>query len=72
MLKDKATVHRAITGNPKATAEDRNTYKKSQYELSTVIKQAKGQYRNKVESYYTGSNARRMCLGLKSITDYKG
>jgi hypothetical protein len=27
---------------------------------------------NKVESYYTGSNARCMWQGLQSITDYKG
>ena len=29
-------------------------------------------YRAKIESYYTGSNARRMWQGLKTIMDYKG
>jgi hypothetical protein len=41
--------------NPEATVEDRNKYKKSHSVLHRVIKPAKGQYRNKVESYYTGS-----------------
>jgi hypothetical protein len=31
-LKDRATTHRAIAGNPEATAEDRNKYKKSRYD----------------------------------------
>ena len=46
-------------------------YKKSCYALRT-IKQAKHQYRAKIESYYTGSDARRMWQGLQTITDYKG
>ena len=25
-----------------------------------------------IESYYTGSDAHRMCQGLQTITDYKG
>ena len=30
------------------------------------------QYRNEIESYYTGSDARQMWQGLQTITDYKG
>jgi hypothetical protein len=37
-----------------------------------TIEQAKHQYRTKIESYYTGSDARRMWQGLQTITDYKG
>ena len=29
-------------------------------------------YRTKIESYYTGSDARRMCQGLQTITGHKG
>uniref|UniRef100_A0A4W5LZZ8 Cryptochrome circadian regulator 2 n=1 Tax=Hucho hucho TaxID=62062 RepID=A0A4W5LZZ8_9TELE len=36
-----------------------------------TIKQAKRQYRIRIESYYTGSDARRMWQGLKTIMDYK-
>jgi hypothetical protein len=71
-LKDRATTHMATTDNPEAMAEDRNKYMKSHYDRCRVIKHAKGQYRNKVESYYTGSNASRVWQGLQSITDYKG
>ena len=35
------------------------------------MKQAKCQYRIKIESYYTGSEARRIWQGLQTITDYK-
>ena len=35
-------------------------YKKSHYALRRTIKQAKRQYRTKIESYYTGSDTRRM------------
>ena len=68
-LKNRATLHRAITDNPEAKAEDRNKYKKSCYDFRRVIKRAKVQYRNKLESYYTGSDACRMWQGLQSITD---
>jgi hypothetical protein len=37
-----------------------------------TVKQAKGKYMTKIESYYTGSDARRMWQGLQSVTDYKG
>ena len=46
-------------------------YKKSRYDLRRTIKQAKRQYRTNIESYYTGSVARRMWQGLQTITDYK-
>ena len=47
-------------------------YKKFRYALRRTIKQAKRQYRAKIQSYYTGSDARRMWQGLQTITDYKG
>ena len=34
-------------------------------------KQANREYRTKLESYYTGSDAHLMWQGLKNITDYK-
>ena len=36
-----------------------------------TIKQAKLQYRAKIESYYTAYDARWMWQGLQTITDYK-
>jgi hypothetical protein len=59
-IKDWATAHRAIAENPEATAEDKNKYKKSCIDLRKVIKREKGQYRNNMESYYTGTIVRRM------------
>jgi hypothetical protein len=47
-------------------------YKKSRYALQQTIKQAKHQYRTKIKSHYTGTEARRMWQGLQTITDYKG
>jgi hypothetical protein len=59
-----------------AAFKERNTSpeacKKSRYALRRNIKQAKCQYRKKIESYYTGSDAHWMWQGLKIITDYKG
>ena len=49
-----------------------DTYKKTCYDLRRDIEHAKGQYRRKVEFYYTGSNAHRMWQVLQTITDYKG
>jgi hypothetical protein len=49
-----------------------DAYKKSRYALRQTIKQAKHQYRTKIESYYIGFDTRRMWQGLKTITDYKG
>jgi hypothetical protein len=61
-LKARAAAFKEWDTNP-------DTYKKSSYAL---IKQAKRKYRTKIESYYTGSDARRMWQGLQTITDYKG
>ena len=41
------------------------------YSLRKAIKQAKRQYRDKVESQFNGSDTRGMWQGLQSITDYK-
>jgi phosphorylcholine metabolism protein LicD len=60
-----------ITGNirielkPRAAAckkqeTNPNAFKKSRYALRRTIKQATHQYMIKIESYYTGSDARRM------------
>jgi hypothetical protein len=64
-LKGRATDFKVRNSNPEA-------YKKSCCALRPNIKQAKCQYRAKIESYYTGSDARLMCQGLQTITDYKG
>jgi hypothetical protein len=54
------------------TYPNQDAFKKSCYALQRTIKQAKRQYRTKIESYYTGSDARRIWQGLQTITDYKG
>ena len=64
-LKARAAAFKELDSNPEA-------YKKSRYALQQTIKQAKRQYRTKIESYYTGSDTRQMLLGLQTITDYKG
>ena len=64
-LKGRAAAFKVRDSNPEA-------YKKSRYALRRTIKQAKRQYRTKIESYYTSSNAHRMWQGLQTITDYKG
>jgi hypothetical protein len=64
-LKARAAAFKERETNPDA-------YKKSSYALRQTIKQAKRQYRIKIESYYTGSDACRLWQGLKTITDYKG
>ena len=46
-------------------------YKQCSYSLHKAIKQAKRQYRDKVESQFNSSNMRSMWQGLQSITDYK-
>ena len=68
-----------ITGNICTELKARGTglynpeaYKKSRYARRRTIKQAKRQYRTKIGSYYTGSDAGRMSQGLQTITDYKG
>jgi hypothetical protein len=71
-----------ITGNIRielktrtAAIKERETnpdaYKKSRYAFRLIIKQAKRQYRIKIESYYTSYDARQMWQGLKILTDYK-
>ena len=63
-LKDRAALFKERYSNPEA-------FMKSRYVLRQTIKQAKHQYRTKIESYYTGYDARRMWQGLQTITDYK-
>jgi hypothetical protein len=46
-------------------------YKQCRYSLRKAIKQAKCQYRDKVESQFKGSDTRGMWQGLQPITDYK-
>ena len=46
-------------------------YKQCSYSLRKAIKQAKSQYRGKVESQFTGSDTRNMWQVLQTITDYK-
>ena len=64
-LKARAAAFKEWDTNPEA-------YKISLYALSLTIKKGKRQYRTKIESYYTGSDALWMRQGLKTITDYKG
>ena len=52
-LKGRAAAFKVRYSNPEA-------YTKSRYALRRTFKQAKRQYRAKIESYYTGSDARRM------------
>jgi hypothetical protein len=62
-----------ITGNIYTELKARAAaYKKSHYALRQTIKRAKCQYRNKIESYYTGSNTRWLWRSLQTITDNKG
>jgi hypothetical protein len=63
---------KARTAAFKERTSNLEAYKKSRYALRRTIKQAKHQYRTKIESYYTGSDARRLWQGLQTITDYKG
>jgi hypothetical protein len=53
------TLTRKLTRNPSMPCDEPS-------------KQAKRQYRAKIESYYTSSDARLMWQGLQTITDYKG
>ena len=61
-LKGRAAAFKERDSNPEA-------YKKSRYARQRTIKQAKHQYRTKIEWYYTGSDARWMWQGLQTITD---
>ncbi|KAI4881784.1 hypothetical protein NFI96_011481, partial [Prochilodus magdalenae] len=53
-----------LSGN----AED---YKRARYDLRRSIRQAKRQYRVKLEGCYTSPDSRRMWQGLRHITDYQ-
>ena len=64
-LKGRAATFKKRDSNPDA-------YKKSRYAHQQTIKQAKHQYRTRIETYYTSSDVRRMWPGLQTITDYKG
>ena len=64
-LKARAATFKERDSNPEAS-------KKSRYALRRTTKQAKRQYRTKIESCNTGSDARRTWQGLQTITDYKG
>ena len=66
------TDFKAIATAFKERETNLDAYKKSRYALRQIIKQAKGKYRIKTNSYYTGSDARRIWQGLQTITDYKG
>ncbi|KAI4889410.1 hypothetical protein NFI96_034097 [Prochilodus magdalenae] len=56
-----------------AVREDCNTkgYKRARYDLHRSIRQAKRQYRVKLEGCYTSADSRRMWQGLRHITDYQ-
>ena len=64
-LKGRAAAFKVRDSNPEA-------YKKSCYALQRTIKQAKRQYRAKIESYYTGSDARLMWQACKLLQTTKG
>jgi hypothetical protein len=68
-LKQEVPVTLSIRPSDKERDTNQGAYKKSRYALRQTIKQANHQY---IESYYTGSDARRMWQGLKTITDYDG
>ena len=66
---------KARTAAFKVRDSNPEVYKKSRYALRRTIKQAKRQYRTKIKSHYTGSNARWMWQSLqttKGSTAYKG
>ncbi|KAI4900481.1 hypothetical protein NFI96_003966 [Prochilodus magdalenae] len=62
MLRARSTAF--LSGN----AED---YKRARYDLRRSIRQAKRQYRVKLEGCYTSADSRRMWQGLRHITDYQ-
>ena len=64
-LKGRAAAFKVRDSNPEA-------YKKSCYALRRTIKQAKRQYRAKIESYNTGFDTSLTWQGLQTFTDYKG
>ena len=66
-------IHTELKAGAAASRSDTNpdAYKKSRNALRQTLKQAKHQYRTKIESHYTGSDARRMWQGLLTIVDDK-
>jgi hypothetical protein len=59
------------TFNQGKKTENTEEYKQGSYSLRKAIKQAKRQYRDKVESQFNGSDTRHMWQGRQTITDYK-
>lgn len=45
---------------------------KSRYDVSKSIKATKASYSQRLETYYTAHDSRKMWQGLAHITDYKG
>ena len=62
---------RTTTFNHGKATGNMTEYKQCSYSPRRAIKQAQGQYRDKVESQFNGSDMRRMWQGLQSIMDYK-
>ena len=54
-----------------ASGDAAEGYKKARYDLRRSIREAKRQYRVKLEGYYTTPDPRRMWQGLQHITDYQ-
>ena len=66
-----AVLARTTAFNQSKVTGNMTKYKQRSYSLRKAIKQAKRQYRDKVESQFNGSDTRGMWQGLQSITDYK-
>ena len=62
---------RTTAFNQGKVTENMTEYKQCSYSLRKAIKQAKRQYRDKVELQLNGSDTRGMWQGLQAITDYK-
>ncbi|XP_074501445.1 uncharacterized protein LOC141773472 [Sebastes fasciatus] len=58
--------------NTAFTSGSPDDYKHSRYSLRTVIKQAKRDYRQRVESKLTSNNPRHLWQALQTMTDFKG
>ena len=69
-IRTKLKVRTTDCNHGKATG-NMTEYNQCSYCLCKAIKQAKHQYREKVESQFNGSNMRRMWQGLQTIIDYK-
>ncbi|KAI4899059.1 hypothetical protein NFI96_009056 [Prochilodus magdalenae] len=64
----RSMLHARSTAFLSGNAED---YKRARYDLRRSIRQAKRQYRVKLEGCYTSADSRRMWQGLRHITDYQ-